>query len=129
MTLDLWLPPSALISANRFYSTPHWSKRAALADEVHTQVWGAVLEKLGCPIDPFPGPVVVTMTAWAVRPLDPDNFAKAILDGLVYAGVLQDDGWQHVAELRLRSRKAGRMHKPGVLVSIKAAAAAESEEQ
>lgn len=121
MTLDIFLPPEALVSANRFYSTPHWSKRAALAEAVHEQVWGAVLAKLGVPIDPFPVPVVVTMTAWAVRPMDPDAYAKTILDGLVNANVLKDDSYQHIVELRLRSRKADKRHPPGVLVEIEEA--------
>jgi Holliday junction resolvase RusA-like endonuclease len=51
---------------------------------------------------------------------DPDNLAipKAILDGLVNAGVLPDDSWKHVAGFRHEWRVGS---PPGVAVLIKSA--------
>lgn len=49
---------------------------------------------------------------------DPDNLAvpKAILDGLVNAGVLPDDSWKHVAGFRHEWRVGA---PPGVAILLK----------
>jgi len=54
------------------------------------------------------------------RRRDPDNIAaagrKLILDGLVLAGVLPDDGWNHV--LGWTDRFEVDRERPGVLVEL-----------
>jgi len=52
------------------------------------------------------GPCRVELTFWwptRVR-RDPDNYAKAVLDGVVRSGLIEDDGPPCMTELVLRSR-------------------------
>jgi Holliday junction resolvase RusA-like endonuclease len=54
-------------------------------------------------LEPLRGPVYVSLV-WreASRRRDPDNVeagVKAVLDGLVEAGVLEGDGWRHIAAI------------------------------
>jgi len=66
------------------------------------------------------GPVVLAFE-WreASRRRDPDNFVgggrKLVLDGLVQAGVLEDDGWKQVAGFTDTWKVAG---DPGVMVTL-----------
>ena len=54
------------------------------------------------------------------RRRDPDNIAgggqKLVLDGLVHAGVLENDGWQQVEAINHEFHHAPA--KPGVIVSL-----------
>jgi Holliday junction resolvase RusA-like endonuclease len=49
----------------------------------------------------WPGRVVVWLTFFGVKG-DADNYGKLVLDGLVYAGVIPDDGPKHVAAVITR---------------------------
>jgi Holliday junction resolvase RusA-like endonuclease len=55
---------------------------------------------------------------------DPDNFVgggqKFVIDGLVTAGVLEGDGWKHIAAIN-HSWRVDKEH-PGVFVTIEEAA-------
>jgi Holliday junction resolvase RusA-like endonuclease len=69
---------------------------------------------------PVEGPVnFIIEYREASRRRDPDNFAAAkkfILDGLVQAGVLADDGWDEV--VGFDESWIVDKEKPGVLVTI-----------
>lgn len=57
----------------------------------------------------FTAPVCITVTHLRKRLADPDGLSvKAVLDGLVIAGILDDDSAQQVTEVRHTQVKAGR---------------------
>jgi hypothetical protein len=91
---------------------------ARLKREWTEAVWAlANLARLGS----FDVPVTL-MFRWSERDRrrDPDNVAaggrKLVLDGLVKAGVLRGDGWQHIAGWADEWQTDRK--RPGVLVSI-----------
>jgi hypothetical protein len=88
-------------------------------DVVWSRAQSAGLHRLGA----FAVPVAVRFE-WVERDRkrDPDNIragAKAILDGLVKAGVLAGDGWKHVAGLSDAFSVDAK--SPGVRVTIEVA--------
>jgi len=95
--------PTVPPSANDERRT-HWRTRHA-----RTRDWKAVavalIRSLHLERDPE-RPCVVTLT-FECRG-DPDNRAKHMLDSLVLAGLLHDDKWPWVYELRLRGRRITR---------------------
>jgi len=127
MSVRLWLPGSyPEWRVQRFYQGVHWSERSRRAAAAHEQVWAATLEALGTCIEPFPSPVVITVTEFCVRPADPSNRVQVVVvDGLIHAGLIVDDDYQHVAELRLRSRKVRDHDAEGVEIIIEEAEEAE----
>ena len=58
----------------------------------------------------------VTLTFISPRPSDPDARAKCVLDALVRAAFLVDDGPPHLVELRLRSQP-GKSPQPLVRIA------------
>lgn len=110
MTVRLWIAgryPDWRVQS--FYRGKHYAERSRIAEAAHELVYYALMERCGVEIPPFPGPVIITVTEYAVRPPDPDNLgAKVIIDGLRHAGLLRDDTYKDVVEVRLRSRKAGK---------------------
>jgi len=50
-------------------------------------------------------PAIVTLTFRSPRRRDPDGMCKQILDSMVRAGLIVDDGPPHLVELRLRSEQ------------------------
>lgn len=113
ITLNL---PYEIAALNRVWSSPHWSVRKQAADEAHAIVRAAAWEQLPLPIEPFPSLAQVSILSYAVRPRDVDAVAKLVLDGLVFAGVLQDDGYRHVERLVLETHKVKRQHERIVVV-------------
>jgi len=104
MKATLVLDNHKVISWNDFYSTPHWAVRKHLADEVHQLV---KFEALGQEVPHFDKPVKITITAGKVRyPVDSDNISKLYVDGLVHAGVIDDDDYKHVLQVTTGSEKA-----------------------
>jgi hypothetical protein len=97
------------ISNNKFYEGMHWAERKAEADRVHARVQAACASwkaKMGRPLPRFEHGARVIITAYFEKsPLDSSNIAgKLYEDGLMRAGILPNDDWQHVTELCLRSR-------------------------
>jgi hypothetical protein len=80
-------------------SKQHWAKYHAVKHKYTELV--ALLAKVQLkPISEYP---ICIEIAWFCpdRRKDPDNIAHAkkyILDGLVEAGILDGDGWKHIAE-------------------------------
>lgn len=103
--IELTIPLGGIPSLNKVWSSPHWAARSRAAAEAHALIRAAVREQLGVEFAGGDGPVRVTITAYAPRPRDPDNIPKLVLDGLVQAGVIEDDGADIVCELVLRSRR------------------------
>lgn len=102
--------PAVPVSRNRL--DQHW---ALLAKE--DARWRDLVN-LSAPNGGIRGPVLVTLTFYAPRPCDPDNLARQVLNALkprlakvggcvveTHAGLIDDDDWRTVVELRLRSRK------------------------
>lgn len=83
-----------------------------------------LLASRNLPADPVDGLVIVTVT-WCCKTKhrrDPDNvsgYAKPLIDGLVDAGVIPDDSWRHVDEVRLRIRTGAT--EEGFNVTVKEA--------
>ena len=79
----------------------HWSIRTRERERVRSIV---TLAARG--IEPLSGPVHVALTFyWPTRRRrDPDNGAKHILDALVAAGLITDDGPPHLVSLTLAAR-------------------------
>ena len=96
-------------SLNEWYGKGHWTKRAALAKYWHALVAFAVRDQ---GISKINKPVILTMIfehgkSQMLR--DVSNCAaaaKLVEDGLVRAGVLEDDSPQYVHELRMRPIKS-----------------------
>lgn len=82
----------------------HWSERHRHADLLRTLVgWKAKQRWRGGPCERR---VVVALRMHPAdrRRRDPDNLApvvKPMIDGLCDAGLLADDGWKNVAQVRL----------------------------
>ena len=109
----LTIPNHRPVSWNRLYTQRHWSKRKALADEVHLLTLAAI------PPDavPFDVPVTVTITAYNRKPLDADNIAlKLYVDGMK-GRVLHDDDWRHVVAVLCRTE----LGDPHVVIEIQEA--------
>lgn len=54
----------------------------------------------------FDSPVAIHVISYRKRKHDPDGIsAKAVLDGIVRAGVLIDDSWEQVKSITFESRK------------------------
>lgn len=55
----------------------------------------------------FDSPVTIHVISYRKRKHDPDGIsAKAVLDGIVRAGILADDSWEQVKSITFESRKA-----------------------
>ena len=119
MTYELELPNLPTWNAN---SRGHWSQRAS-----EVAAWRMVAKqaanRAGIPALDVVF-VELTMTPSDRRRRDPDNLAgalKPILDGLVDAGVIPDDSWQHVAGVALSIEKPDRSlreHRWRLLVDV-----------
>ena len=81
----------------------HWSIAAKMRERMRTIVAVAVLQAKAQPI---PGPVHVALTFyWPTRRRrDPDNGAKHVLDAIVDAGLIEDDGPPTLVSLTLAAR-------------------------
>lgn len=110
MTVTITLPGNYReYRQQSFYTGNHHAVRSRKAREGHDLVAWMVREQLGTDVREMTPPVIVTVTEYAVRPADPGNSPEKILvDGIVKAGLLPDDNYQVIRELRLRSRKCGR---------------------
>ena len=91
------------VSWNRFYSGMHWTVRKEEADRVHDLVGWAVKEQ--CPDLKFTSRVDIHITAYFKgRALDADNItAKLFIDGLVHAGVIENDTRKFVRRVTTQS--------------------------
>ena len=81
----------------------HWTERRRIFNDWYVLVAQAVGE---CPVHPAfgLGPVAVTVTRRSRGHMDWDNYGaslKPVLDGLVRAGVVQDDGPAVICRLTL----------------------------
>lgn len=82
----------------------HWKRRAQVMRDWRKIVWAfATANRIGRVACISPATVSVFFTL--PRGGDADNHVKPVLDGLVGAGLIQDDGPPHLFELRLRSRR------------------------
>ena len=74
--------------------------------DAESKRWADLVAKCGMFSERLPGPCRVELTFWwhdRTR-RDADNYAKAVLDGVVKAGLIVDDGPPWLVELVLRSR-------------------------
>ena len=94
------------ISWNKLYKQKHWSYRKRMADAIHSLVIYSIRSQYDEVIQ-FVAPVDITIKATYKRsPVDADNIcAKLYIDGLVRAGVIEDDDPKHVSSVTLMSRK------------------------
>ena len=114
--LDIPAPCKFLNSNDRL----HRMKAAHL-----TAIWRnagtvAVLDQIGTPVQTFMRKVHVTVKVWkkTANRYDPGNLyptAKAVLDGIVSAGLLKDDDWIHVDGPDMRH---GGFGAPALLIRI-----------
>jgi Holliday junction resolvase RusA-like endonuclease len=105
--IHLTIPSELVPSLNVMYSANH-RQRARIARQAHADIGWHVRATMGSEITPLPGPVLVCITAYGAPPKDADNYLKTLLDGLVIAGVLKDDGYKYLSELRVRVRKSSK---------------------
>lgn len=124
-TIRLYLSNEQAPLLNKLYSGVHWSKRSELAHIWHLMIIAAIREDYpGVSAPFFTTPVIVTVGVYAKRPPDPDGcgfVAKLIIDGLRHAGVLADDTYKEVAEVRLRSGKPTLDSAAGVYIEVREA--------
>lgn len=81
----------------------HWSIAAA---ERKRMALAVTVAKVKAGAEPIPGPVRVSITFyWPTRRRrDPDNGAKHVLDAIVDAGLIEDDGPPTLVSLHLAAR-------------------------
>ena len=92
-------------SLNTVYSADRF-KRAKIAGREHDTVAWLVYEALGrWPDAPLPSPVAVHIAAYSPYPKAPDNIPKLLLDGLVLAGVLENDSYKDIVPLTVESHR------------------------
>lgn len=97
--ITLTLPARSPQRANVAYAANMWT-RAKSAKQGKRDLAMLIKAQLGTDIAPFTLPVGVTIRAYYGGTMrDIDAPIKAILDGLVVAGVLVDDDPTHVSEL------------------------------
>jgi Holliday junction resolvase RusA-like endonuclease len=95
-------------SNNKVYSANR-HERAKIARQVHDDVRILVIAALGqLPETPMPSPVAMHVATYAPNPKDPDNALKLLLDGLVFAGVIEGDGWKDIRPLSVISNSCPR---------------------
>lgn len=104
MKATLSIDNHKVISWNKLYSQNHWALRKQLADTIHQLV---KFEAIGQEIPHFDNPVKITMTAGKrTSQIDASNICfKLYEDGLVEAGVLDNDSYKHVVQVTLKSIK------------------------
>lgn len=81
----------------------HWSNAAKMREDMRKSVAIAVAQARPIPVA---GPVHVALTFyWPTRRRrDPDNGAKHVLDAIVDAGLIEDDGPPNLVSLTLAAR-------------------------
>lgn len=115
MIFEITIPEK--ISMNKIYAGMHWRKRQEVADLYH-------LEML-----PLKGKIKVTeypvtihyewhFTGTALDSLNCAFMSKMIEDGLVHAGVLEDDSTKYVRRSVLDSQKSSKYEHDTVVVSV-----------
>lgn len=111
------IPPDAWLTANRH--TINRGHRAAIVRQLHAV---AIITARAAHVRPFPGPVAADWTIAYPKGVRRDKgdasnaqpTTKALLDGLVQAGLLADDGPMHVVAETFRrgpNLTIPRMHK------------------
>jgi len=83
------------------WSRGHWSVRKQEATR-----WALLVRNAARKQRPFTEPVRIQLTFIGAR--DADNHGKAVLDGIVRAGLIVDDRYPFVSELILRARPGKR---------------------
>lgn len=84
------------------YAGMHWSKRSKIADEWHNLIfYECKIQKIPKFLDAY-----ITITSISKKPVDADNIcAKIIIDGLVTAGILEDDTPKYLKAVTTISEK------------------------
>jgi len=122
VVVDLpFLPPAALSPNGR----GHWSKRhragKALAEAVRIRLPGGPLSAQE-PRTAMLGPADVAYhVRWCGKPPDEDNFStslKPALDEIVRAGILVDDGPEHVQAINVSYERVAHRHQAGVRITV-----------
>lgn len=97
MSLVIQVPEHKAISWNKIYSQGHWTTRKKLADQIHEYIWAYAPN-----VDKISGKVDISITAHYKhkRRHDSDNVAsKLYIDGLVKAGILEDDDTRYIGKV------------------------------
>ena len=113
MTIDMLItiPDHQCPTMNTLYEQKHWRTRGKMAKGVHELV-GAYAPRLEQPLNEQ---VHISICAYRKRLIDADNVpAKLYIDGLRYAGVLQDDSKDYVDAVTTSCEKG----EPRVEISI-----------
>lgn len=93
-TFRLPFPPSVNAVANKRYVDPAVKRyRAAVAEALAAEFGDAIPTANRCRI-------ALELTAPSNRKADADNFLKVPIDAMKRAGLLAEDDWDHVAEVR-----------------------------
>jgi len=94
---EIEIPEHKAVSWNSLYSQGHWTERKKLADQIHEYVWAYTPD-----VKKIKGKVDIAITAYYKdkRRHDSDNVAsKLYIDGLVKAGILEDDDTRYVGKV------------------------------
>lgn len=110
--MKLILNGHKVISWNAIYSSPHWIKRRAIADEIHELVWAEAIAQKIKRVKSKDYPLMIKIYAWQKgKLLDADNiFAKGYIDGLKLCGVIKDDSPKYIESVETASYK-GKVNK------------------
>lgn len=109
------------VSWNKYYSGVSGWKRQAISDEWHKEVAETLLEAGIRKNKLFENRVVISVRAFMKgNCIDPDNICcKLIIDPLVNYGLLKNDTYREIAEVRTAVEKLSPQEYDMIKVSIK----------
>lgn len=113
MELDCKCP-----SWNDMYAGQHWSKRKKLAEEIHELVYFSILKEGKNFKETFDScNIFFDIYFKGKRRRDPDNCnVKLFIDGLVMAGVIEDDNSDIIQEIAIRCRTGAEKDKIIIII-------------
>lgn len=120
-TEALWIPVAGRkkLSLNKIYAGVHWSVRSKQKKQIHSMT-----QLLACNTQPFTKPVKLTFRAtvgkgsvmWDIS--NHGYLVKLVEDGLVKAGVLEDDNQKFVRSIETQPTIRDLIRGDGIWVRI-----------
>jgi hypothetical protein len=103
--LTIVLPGVRSPSMNEFYSTPHWSRRNKIAQDIHAVVRNRLREMGIGPGDTCNNKVAITVVGYFdKRPLDSSNISAKLFEDALKGWLIEDDSPQYVESMTTISR-------------------------
>jgi len=103
--LTIVLPGERSPSVNEYYSTPHWSKRNAIARRIHETVQNRLRQMGIGPGETCNNRVSITVVGYFdKRPLDASNISAKMYEDSLKGWLIEDDSPKYVEAITAVSR-------------------------